>query len=214
MGLNGTAVLRESGGCESSFFFHSVQEGYSCATANPDCPDSSAPVHGTETSLLYLSGKGRSATREPTGDKHTDSSKMRCTRIYIFLLNMLLRASARALRSECSVEDFGAVGDNATDNTAAFRRTASECHKIIVPRGTWITAPFNLSSHTILHVIGTISGSSNPQLYPIVTQQPLDEAYRAPWMQNRQRQALISAYSAVNVTLSGSGTVDGNGWDW
>ena len=33
-------------------------------------------------------------------------------------------------------------------------------------------------------------------------------------MHNRQRQALISAYSAVNITVVGSGTVDGNGWDW
>lgn len=33
-------------------------------------------------------------------------------------------------------------------------------------------------------------------------------------MLNRQRQALISAYSAQNVSVVGSGTVDGNGWDW
>ena len=39
-------------------------------------------------------------------------------------------------------------------------------------------------------------------------------ADRAPWMQNRQRQALVSAYSATNVTIAGSGTISGNGWPW
>lgn len=61
---------------------------------------------------------------------------------------------------------------------------------------------------------GTISGSRDPSVYPIVTQQPLDEAYRAPYMLNRQRQALISAYSEQNISVVGTGTVDGNGWDW
>ena len=48
----------------------------------------------------------------------------------------------------------------------------------------------------------------------MVVQQPLDEAYRAPYMKNRQRQALVSAYAAGNVSVVGGGTVDGNGWDW
>ena len=115
----------------------------------------------------------------------------------------------------CSVADFGAVPDNATDNTHAFRAAAaSGCSTITVPAGIWMTGPFNLSSHTTLYVEGTISGSRNPAVYPIVTQQPVDEAYRAPYMLNRQRQALVSAYSATNISLRGTGIVDGNGWDW
>lgn len=77
-----------------------------------------------------------------------------------------------------------------------------------------MTGPFNLSSNTVLRVEGTISGSHNPVVYPVVTQQPVDEAYRAPYMLNRQYQALVSAYSATNVTVAGSGTIDGNGWPW
>eukprot|EP01048_Picozoa_sp_COSAG05_P022478 COSAG05_NODE_4513_length_1483_cov_1.231214_2_plen_119_part_01 len=111
--------------------------------------------------------------------------------------------------------DFGAVADNKTDCTKAFRAAAeSGCSEILVPRGVWMTGPFNLSSNTVLRVEGTISGSRDPSVYPIVTQQPLDEAYRAPYMLNRQHQALISAYSAQNISVVGSGTVDGNGWDW
>jgi hypothetical protein len=99
------------------------------------------------------------------------------------------------------------VADNKTDNSAAFRAAArSNCNEILVPIGVWKTGPFNLSSNTVLRVEGTISGSEDPAVYPAVTQQPVDEAYRAPWMKNRQRQALISAYSATNVTVTGQQT--------
>eukprot|EP01052_Picozoa_sp_SAG31_P021723 SAG31_NODE_1695_length_7508_cov_2.975030_1_plen_70_part_00 len=40
----------------------------------------------------------------------------------------------------CSVADFGAVADNKTDGTKAFRAAAmSDCSEIFVPRGVWMT---------------------------------------------------------------------------
>lgn len=85
---------------------------------------------------------------------------------------------ARSARPGCSVADHGAVADNQTDNSAAFRATAIACagSEMLVPPGIWLTGPFNLSSHTVLRVEGTISGSQNPESYPVVTQQPVDEA--------------------------------------
>lgn len=50
--------------------------------------------------------------------------------------------------------------------------------------------------------------------YPIVTQLPVDEAYRAPQMNNTQYQGLITAYSAAHVSITGGGTIDGAGWTW
>ena len=88
---------------------------------------------------------------------------------------------ARAAPGGCSVADFGAVPDNKTDNTAAFRAAsrAERCSEILVPAGVWLTGPFNLSSHTTLNVVrgATISGSMDSAVYPVVTQQPEDEAY-------------------------------------
>ena len=88
----------------------------------------------------------------------------------------LLAAAARA----CSVADHGAVPDNRTDNSRAFRNAAIFCAggEILVPAGTWLTGPFNLSSNTVLRLApgATISGSRAPEAYPVVTQQPLDEA--------------------------------------
>ena len=75
----------------------------------------------------------------------------------------------RVANAGCSVADFGAVADNKTDNSVAFRRAAKACAGavMLVPAGTWMTGPFNLSSHTVLRVEGTISGSQNPDAYPV-----------------------------------------------
>ena len=43
-------------------------------------------------------------------------------------------------RAGCSVADFGAVADNKTDGTKAFRAAAmSSCSEILVPPGVWMT---------------------------------------------------------------------------
>ena len=79
--------------------------------------------------------------------------------------------------SSCLVTDFGAVGDNVTDNTLAFRAatTSTACNgEVVVPApGAFLTGPFNMSSNTRLNVeIGaTVSGSRDPGVYPVVTQQ-------------------------------------------
>lgn len=121
----------------------------------------------------------------------------------------------------CNILKFGAVADNRTDNSEAFRRATSSrsgCREIVIPPGgpAFLTGPFNLSSHTILRVLpgARISGSRDPAVYPIVTQLPVDEAYRAPYMKNRQYQALVSGYNVKNVTVTGGGVIDGQGWDW
>lgn len=118
----------------------------------------------------------------------------------------------------CSIAEHGAKPDNQTDNSAVFRAVTSSdaCNEVVVPPGIWMTGPFNLTSNTVLTIMpgAVLSGSREPRHYPIVTQLPVDEAYRAPWMKNRQYQALISAYSATNITIRGGGVVDGNGWDW
>lgn len=54
--------------------------------------------------------------------------------------------------------DFGGVGDRVTLNTEAFGRAVSAISKlgkrggaqINMPPGKWLTAPFNLTSHTTL----------------------------------------------------------------
>ena len=68
-----------------------------------------------------------------------------------------------------SVEEFGAVGDGATPNTAAFRRAVAELEaragaggaRLEVPPGRWLTGSFNITSRftLFLHRGAVILGS-------------------------------------------------------
>jgi hypothetical protein len=133
------------------------------------------------------------------------------------LSGLQLLPNPTASAHPCSISSFGGVADNRTDNTVAFRAAAaSGCEILTVEPGTWLTGPFNLSSNTVLHVAAgaTIAGNRDPSVYPIVVLQPLDEAFRAPHFNNSQYMALVSAYGASNVTVTGGGVIDGQGWDW
>lgn len=67
--------------------------------------------------------------------------------------------SARSCRAySASLDEFGAVGDGVTSNTAAFRDAVSQLSRfadyggslLFVPAGRWLTGNFNLTSHFTL----------------------------------------------------------------
>lgn len=120
-----------------------------------------------------------------------------------------------------NVLSYGAVGDGSTYDTEAIRSTfaaasAAGGGTVLFPPGhTFLTGAFNLSAHTVVRVEGTILGSPNATDYVLV--EPL------PWYgpdptadptDPREWGALVSAYYVDNVTLTGGGVIDGNGWLW
>jgi polygalacturonase len=134
-----------------------------------------------------------------------------------------------------NILDYGAIGDNATDNTAAFRaafdaiRTAVErCGgagagggggggEVIVPgppsKYIFQTSPFNLTSNSILTVEGTVYGVPNQDKFP--SWPALPSYGRCADMRGKfRRHPLVHAMNEVNVTIRGSGIVDGGGWYW
>lgn len=58
------------------------------------------------------------------------------------------------------ITEYGAVGDGKRLNTAAFAKAVADLSKhaddggaaLVVPRGRWLTGPFNLTSHFTLFV--------------------------------------------------------------
>lgn len=76
-----------------------------------------------------------------------------------------------------SVEEFGAVGDGKTLNTAAFRKAVGQLSRyssiggalLYVPRGRWLTGSFNLTSHftLFLHRDAVLLASRDIKRWPM-----------------------------------------------
>jgi len=117
------------------------------------------------------------------------------------------------------ITEYGAIGDNNTDNTDAFHAAIEEISKsgggeLLVPSGgVYQTAPITLGPHTTLTVHGTIRGVADQHKFPAID--PLPSFGRdADFRGKRRRQALVSARYARNITIRGNGVIDGAGWYW
>ena len=127
-----------------------------------------------------------------------------------------------------SIEQFGAVGDGITDNTVAIQ-TAINClpsgGRLVVPEGTFVTAPLCLKSNITLELKkgATLLAHTDKQRYPLVPGEIADlvtgEAVQVgTWEGNpaTMHQAFIFGEHLSNVNIIGQGTIDGNaqnvGW--
>jgi polygalacturonase len=121
---------------------------------------------------------------------------------------------------EFPVTRFGAKGDGTTDCTNAFRRAINTCATaggghVVVQGGTFLTGPIHLQSHVNLEVRegATIKFVANPKAYEqfVLT--------RFEGVELMGLSPMIYAWNAVNVAITGRGTLDGqasntNWWNW
>jgi polygalacturonase len=133
-----------------------------------------------------------------------------------FGLLLLLLASAVATAAASAVfdvRDFGAVGDGTTLETAAMARAVAAASgagggTVLVPPGRYLTGTIELKSHVTFEIAGgaTLLGSENPADYPTT---------KSVWGDDRNVMApLIYATDAENITVTGRGTIDGQGAIW
>ena len=138
-----------------------------------------------------------------------------------------LRAGGRVhAHEECDVTRFGARGDNRTEATSAFGAAIEACAgrgggAVVVPPGTYLLRPVKLVSHTAL----VIQQGATLLAWPGV-------GWRAGWPNSTsetciaspyetkspvvlpQLESLLYADGVVNVSVSGGGRLDGQGWRW
>jgi polygalacturonase len=118
---------------------------------------------------------------------------------------------AMAAGKVCNVRSYGAKGDGKTKDTVAIQKAIDACAAgkgggtVVVPDGTFVTAPVLLKSNMTLHLLqaATLLGSPDIADYPTVT-----------FARHPTRQALVSSVNAENVSITGTGTIDGNGHIW
>ncbi|MFI6318018.1 glycosyl hydrolase family 28 protein [Nonomuraea sp. NPDC050556] len=114
-----------------------------------------------------------------------------------------------------SITDYGAVGDNSTDCTAAFKNAIAACNaagggRVVVPPGTFRTGKIHLLSNVNLQVNGTIRFRTDPGSYlpNVFTRWEGIECYNY--------SPFIYANGQTNLAITGTGTIDGNApaGDW
>ncbi|MBR1577882.1 MAG: glycoside hydrolase family 28 protein [Bacteroidales bacterium] len=110
--------------------------------------------------------------------------------------------------------DFGGVGDGVTRNTEAFAKAMQHLSDkggghLNVPAGLWLTGPIGILSGCDLHLTENAVVIFDPDrdLYPIVSTvfEGLD---------TKRCESPIHADGAKNISITGSGVIDGNGDAW
>lgn len=111
----------------------------------------------------------------------------------------------------CDVRQYGAKGDGTTKDTAAIQKAIDTCTAnkgggvVRLSGGTFLTGPIVLKSNITLMVEtgATLLGSPDRADYPKTT------FARQPTV-----MPLVGSLNAENITITGGGTIDGNGKIW
>ena len=103
---------------------------------------------------------------------------------------------------DVNIVDFGAIPDGVTLNTKAIQAAVDKAHensggRVIIPSGIFLSGTIKLKSNVELHLEknATILGSTNVNHYS----------------RSDGDFALIAAYNQNNISISGEGTIDGQG---
>jgi len=113
-----------------------------------------------------------------------------------------------------NVLDFGAVADGKTVATAALQKAVDACAaggggKLVFPAGRYITSPIFLKSNVHVEVLAgaTVHGSGDIEHCPSIQGrwEGIDRTVYA---------SLFTGHDLENVSITGRGTLDGNGKVW
>lgn len=113
-----------------------------------------------------------------------------------------------------SIADFGGVGDGVTLNTEAFANAVAALEAVggghlDVPKGIWLTGPITLKDNIDLHICedAVLLFSDDRSLYPII-----ETVFEG--LDTKRCLPPVNADGAKNISITGGGTIDGNGDSW
>lgn len=129
-------------------------------------------------------------------------------RIYGTLILFLI-ASYAAAQKVFDVKNFGAKGNGITDDAPAIQRAIDACSKagggivLLAPPSTFLAGPFNLKSNIEFRVLAGAKLLANPD----------ERVYTKSAFRENPGEGMIwiGGENISNITLSGSGEINGNG---
>lgn len=120
------------------------------------------------------------------------------------------------LGRQFDISAFGAISDSSVLQTTVIQRAIDEASKsgggvVIIPKGTFLSGAlfFKPKTHLYISEGGVLKGSDDIGQYP-------KQASRMEGQNLDYYPALVNAYGVNGFTISGKGTIDGNGmkfWD-
>lgn len=106
--------------------------------------------------------------------------------------------------------DFGVKNDSTLVQTAAIQAVINKAAEsggvVVIPKGTFLSGAlfFKPKTHLFITENGVLKGSDNIENYPIMPS-------RIEGQSINYFPALVNAYGVNGFTISGNGTIDGNG---
>jgi polygalacturonase len=134
-------------------------------------------------------------------------------KLALTLLLALIPALAQAQPKIFFANDYGAKGDGTTLNTAAIQKAidtaAASGGTLTLKPGTYLTGSLFLKSNVTLEIPEgvTLIGSQKPEDYPLLPT-------RIAGIEMTWPAALINVRDQKDVTITGKGTIDGDGPIW
>lgn len=161
----------------------------------------------TETNRIVLASAPLAAARAAT---MMTTRAARPDAALLPLLGLLVLAAAGAAPGRTfRPQTFGALADGKHNDTAAVVAAAAACSvsaargdgcSLLFSGGAFLTGPFVLPSHSVVTV------AKGATLLAV----PMEQWMAAGW----RASALLTGEGLTNVTLTGDGTIDGNGAAW
>lgn len=112
------------------------------------------------------------------------------------------------------ISEFGGIGDGKELNTEAFEEAVEYLASIggghlVVPQGIWLTGPITLKDNIDLRITpeAVLLFSDDRSLYPII-----ETVFEG--LDTKRCLSPINADGARNISITGGGTIDGNGDCW
>jgi polygalacturonase len=122
--------------------------------------------------------------------------------VFYLLLSFVAASAAYSQNKVFNIASLGAVADGKTSNTAIIQKAIDDAAaagggQVLIPKGKFVTGVIHLRSGVNLHVAegATLLGSTN----------------RADYGPSRKASALIVANKEQNISITGKGTIDGQG---
>jgi len=132
----------------------------------------------------------------------------------LVLAVLFLSYASLSWGKEYNVEDYGAKGDGIAINTKQIQNAIDECSqmgggRVVVPSGEFVSGSLFLKDNVELHLFAgaRLIGSPEFSHYP-----PIGGRWEG--VERLVYSSLLTALDAKNISVSGSGTIDGNGAPW